>query len=149
MFSQYYQVMYKIKVIHMSFLPILDERDMTTCKYFVLVGIRNSIQRKLIFLYLPMQKRSNMVNYQLCQLSKYHGLKLLVDLINHMNFKNPLIRFPKNKRKNVNTQSCLIIGIKLKACDIKSRTYLELRDKQKSCMTKGQVFIGNKFKESS
>ena len=44
-----------------------------------------------------------MANLQLCQLGKYHGLKILVDLIDHMDFKNSNMHYPKKERMKVNT----------------------------------------------
>ena len=55
-----------------------------------------------------------MANYQISYLSKYHGLKLLVDPMDHIYFKNPNIRYPKRK-KNINTEIRYTNGIKDKA----------------------------------
>ena len=40
-----------------------------------------------------------MITYQLWNISKYHGLKILVDLMDYMDFKNPNMRYPKKKKK--------------------------------------------------
>ena len=105
---------------------------MIICKYFVLIGYHKRCPKEVDYCCTYQHtKGRDMVNDQLRQLSKYHGLKLFVYLIYHMDFKNPNIRYPKSKRENVNTESGYINGIKREVCDIKSRTYLEVRDKQK------------------
>ena len=67
-----------------------------------------------------------------------------------MDFKNPNINDPKKvKERTLTLKSRYINILKRKAWNIKSRTNLEVRDKQKSHMTKEQVIIGHKFTENS
>ena len=89
-----------------------------------------------------------MVNYQLCYLMKYHGLNNLVDPIDNTELKNSNIHYSKKQRNKVNTYIRYVNRMKRTARDIKSQTYLEVRNKQKSRMTKDQVSIGHEFKEN-
>ena len=58
-------------------------------KYFVLVRHQKRRPREVDNCYTYQRKKvQHMVNYQLWQVCKYNGLKLLSDLIDHMDFKN-------------------------------------------------------------
>ena len=88
--------MYKIKVIHISFHPISDGTETMIRKYFVLVRNYKFRLKEVSNCYTcQLTKGPDIVHYQLWQLSKYHLVILLVDLVDHMDFKNPNKRDPK------------------------------------------------------
>ena len=97
---QYSIVMYKIKVIHISFLTRLDVTEMIICKYSVLIWYQKRCPKEVDYCCTYQHtKGQDMENDQLRQLSKYHGLKLFVYLMGHMDFKNTNIRYPKKEKK--------------------------------------------------
>ena len=92
--------MYKIKVMHISFPPRLDRTETMIRKYFLLVRHQKCRMKEVDICYtFQRTKGQNMVNYQIWHLIKYHGLKLLVYLIDNMDIKNPNIGYPKKENK--------------------------------------------------
>ena len=92
--------MYKIKVIHISLLSRINVTEMSIRKYFVLVRHQKLRPKEVNNCYTYQRNCfQNMVNYKLWWLRKYHGLKILVDLRDHMNIKNPNIIYPKKANK--------------------------------------------------
>ena len=92
--------MYKIKVINISFLPRLYGVETMIHEYLVLVWHEKRRPKEVNNCNTNQRtKGQNMVNYQLWHLKKYHVLKILVDIIDHMDFKNSNIRYSKKKKK--------------------------------------------------